>query len=60
MLRVMVGAAALQLILLVLLAPRFAAGGAAFAYTISMCGMYLVFARMAHRELVMLKSSGEE
>ena len=56
--RTMVGAAAVQVILLVLLVPQFAATGAAVAYTISMCGMYLVFTRMAHRELVMLKSGG--
>ncbi len=59
MLRTVVGAAALQVILLVLLVPHFATTGAAFAYAVSMCGMYLVFARMAHRELVMLASSGE-
>ncbi len=59
MLRTVVGAAAIQVILLVLLVPHYAATGAAFAYAVSMCGMYLIFARMAHRELVMLRSSGE-
>ncbi len=56
--RIVIGAALIQVILLVLLVPRFAATGAAVAYTISMCGIYLVSAGMAHRELVMLKSSG--
>jgi O-antigen/teichoic acid export membrane protein len=55
--RTMLGAAAMQVILLVLLVPEFAATGAAVAYTISMCGMYLVFTWMAHRELAILKSS---
>jgi O-antigen/teichoic acid export membrane protein len=50
-------AAAVQLLLLVLLVPRFAATGAALAYALSICGMYCVFARMAYRELVFLKSS---
>ena len=54
-----VGAAVIQVSLLVLLVPHFAATGAAFAYAVSMCGMYLVLSRMAHRELVMLRSSGE-
>jgi len=57
--RTVVGAAAIQVILLVLLVPHFAATGAAFAYAVSMGGMYVVFARIAHRELVMLRSSGE-
>ncbi len=57
--RTVVGAAAIQVILLVLLVPHFAATGAAFAYAVSMGGMYVVFARMAHRELVMLRSSGK-
>ena len=55
-----VSAAAVQAILLVLLVPNYAASGAALAYTISMCGMYLVFTLTVHRELVMLKSSGDE
>jgi O-antigen/teichoic acid export membrane protein len=59
MLRIVVGAAALQVILLVILVPRFAATGAALAYALSMSGMYLVFSRMAYRELVMLKSGAE-
>jgi O-antigen/teichoic acid export membrane protein len=59
MLRIVVGAAALQVILLAILVPRFAATGAALAYALSMSGMYLVFSRMAYRELVMLKSGAE-
>jgi O-antigen/teichoic acid export membrane protein len=59
MLRIVVGAAALQVILLVILVPRFAATGAALAYALSMSGMYLVFSRMAYRELVMLQSGAE-
>ena len=58
MLRIVVGAAAIQVTLLVLLVPRFAATGAAFAYAVSMCGMYLVFSQMAYRELVKLRSGG--
>jgi O-antigen/teichoic acid export membrane protein len=56
--RIVVGAAAVQAILLALLVPSYAATGAALAYTISMCGMYLAFSLMAHRELVMLRSGG--
>jgi O-antigen/teichoic acid export membrane protein len=56
--RIVVGAAAVQAILLALLVPSYAATGAALAYTISMCGMYLAFSLMAHRELVVLKSGG--
>jgi O-antigen/teichoic acid export membrane protein len=59
MLRTVIGAAAIQVILLILLVPHYAATGAAFAYAVSMCGMYLVFTRMAHRELAMLRSGGE-
>ena len=58
--RTVMSAAAIQVILLVLLVPRFAATGAAIAYPVSMCGMYLVFTLTAHRELVMLRSSGDE
>ncbi len=58
--RTMLGAAAIQVVLLVLLVPQFAATGAAVAYTISMCGMYVVFSWMAHRELAKLKSGGAE
>ena len=53
----MAGAAATQVLLLVLLVPRFAATGGAIAYAVSMCGMFLVFARMAHSELVQLKAN---
>ena len=48
---------ALQVLLLVLLVPRFGATGAAVAYAASMCGMYGAFALMAHRELVQLKAN---
>jgi len=56
--RAVVSAAVIQAILLVLLVPSYAATGAALAYTISMSGMYLAFALMAHRELVSLRSGG--
>ncbi len=56
--RIVAGAAAMQLILLVLLVPQFAATGAAFAYLVSMSGMYLVSSLMAHRELANLRSDG--
>jgi len=56
--RIVAGTAAIQLILLVLLVPRFAATGAAFAYLLSMSGMYLVSSLMAHRELANLSSDG--
>jgi O-antigen/teichoic acid export membrane protein len=52
-------AAAIQLLLLALLVPRFATTGAALAYAVSMCGMYLVFAGMAYREVVLLKANGK-
>jgi O-antigen/teichoic acid export membrane protein len=55
--RTVISAAAIQAALLVLLVPNFAATGTALAYTISVCGMYLVFTLTAHRELVMLRSS---
>jgi O-antigen/teichoic acid export membrane protein len=50
------GAAAVQLVLLVLLVPRFGATGAAFAYAVSMCGMYGVFWWIALREVVRLQA----
>ncbi len=56
--RIVVGAAAVQVVLLFVLVPDFAATGAAFAYLVSMSGMYLVSSWMAHRELVVLRSSG--
>lgn len=56
---IVVGTAAIQVFLLALLVPRFAASGAALAYAVSTCGMYLVFARMAHSELVLLRDNGE-
>ncbi len=55
--KTVVSAAVIQVILLFLLVPDFAATDAALAYAIFMCGMYLVFTLTAHRELVMLKSS---
>ncbi len=55
---IVAGAAAIQLILLVLLVPQFAATGAAFAYLVSMSGMYLVSSLMARKELGRLKSGG--
>jgi O-antigen/teichoic acid export membrane protein len=58
-LRAVAVAAATQVVLLALLVPRFAAMGAAIAYTVSMCGMYGTLARMAHRELVRLKAHSE-
>jgi O-antigen/teichoic acid export membrane protein len=56
--RIVAGAAAIQIILLVILVPQFAATGAAFAYLISMSGMYAVSSLMAHRDLANLKSDG--
>lgn len=56
---IVVAAAAVQVVLLVSLVPRFAATGAAVAYAVSMCGMYLVSSHTAHRELVRLKHGGE-
>lgn len=50
-------AAAVQLALLWLLAPRLGATGAALAYGVSMCGMYGVLAWLAHRELRLLQYS---
>lgn len=55
--KIVVSAAAVQVILLVLLVPGYASTGAALAYTLSMCGMYLTFALMAHRELITLRST---
>ncbi len=52
-------AAAIQILLLALLVPHFAATGAALAYAVSMCGMYLVFAGMAYREVVLLRADGK-
>jgi O-antigen/teichoic acid export membrane protein len=56
--RAVVSATVIQIILLVLFVPSYAATGAALAYTISMSGMYLAIALMAHRELVILRSGG--
>jgi O-antigen/teichoic acid export membrane protein len=57
LIKIVVGAATMQLILLLLLVPRFAATGAAIAYAISMCGMYGIFSRLALRELGQLKAN---
>jgi O-antigen/teichoic acid export membrane protein len=54
---IVVGAAAVQIVLLIVLVPRFAATGAAIAYAVSMSGMYLVSSRIAHRELVDLRAN---
>ena len=55
---VVVGAAALgQLVLLWTLVPPYGATGAAMAYGVSMCGMYGVFALLAHREVVTLRDA---
>ena len=47
--------AALQVLLLLVLVPRFGAAGAAVAYALSLCGMYTVLAVMAHGELTTLR-----
>jgi O-antigen/teichoic acid export membrane protein len=57
-LRTASGAAAAQVVLLVLLVPRFGASGAAIAYAACMCGMYGVFWRVAVREVVRLRVGG--
>ena len=57
--KIVAGAAAIQLILLVLLVPHFAATGAALAYAVSMCGMYGIFSWLAHRELRQLIANRE-
>jgi O-antigen/teichoic acid export membrane protein len=48
-------AAFTQIALLLLLVPRMGATGAAAAYAIAMCGMYGNFARLARRELTLMK-----
>jgi O-antigen/teichoic acid export membrane protein len=53
-----VGAAVVQIVLLILLIPRFAATGAAIAYAVSMSGMYIVSSWIARNELARLKSGG--
>jgi O-antigen/teichoic acid export membrane protein len=58
MLRIVIGAALSQVILLVIFVPRFAATGAAFAYAVSMCGMYLASTWMVRRELAKLRPGG--
>jgi O-antigen/teichoic acid export membrane protein len=49
------GAAVIQIILLLVLVPGFAALGAAIASSVPILGMYLIFAWMAQRELVQLR-----
>ena len=51
----MLGAVIFQIIMLFVLVPRFAATGGALAYALSMGGMYLIFARMAHNELLQMQ-----
>ena len=50
-------AAVLQIMLLWWLVPRLGTTGAALAYVVAMCGMYGNFARLAHRELTLLRDS---
>ena len=49
-------AALVQLVLLVLLVPPLGAAGAAIAYGLSMCGMYITFAVIGLRELRILQA----
>ncbi|MGI9536003.1 MAG: lipopolysaccharide biosynthesis protein [Desulfocapsaceae bacterium] len=56
----MLGAVVCQIIMLVVLVPRFAATGGAIAYALSMGGMYLMFARMAHNKLVQIQKPSEK
>lgn len=53
---ILIGTAVLHILLLLLLVPRYQADGAAWAYTVSSCVMYLVFSLLARRELVMLEA----
>jgi hypothetical protein len=53
-----IGAAVVQIILLIILAPPFAATGAAIAYAVSMSGMHIVSSWIARNELASLKSGG--
>lgn len=53
---IIVGTAVFHILLLMLLVPRYQAEGAAWAYAVSICMMYLVFSRLAHRELTMLEA----
>jgi O-antigen/teichoic acid export membrane protein len=55
---IVVGAAAVQIFLLIILVPRFAATGAAIAYAVSMSGMYVLSSWIASNELTKLKSRG--
>lgn len=55
-LKVVAGAAGLNVVLNLLLVPEYAAAGAATAYAVSMCGMYFIFSRMANQELIRLKA----
>ena len=55
---IVVIAAVVQVVLLIVLVPRFAATGAAIAYAVSMSGMYLVSSWFAHSELAKLKAGG--
>lgn len=57
---IVIAAAVVQIILLFLLIPRFAATGAALAYATSVCLMYGTFALMANRELRHLRDDVEQ
>jgi len=48
-------AAFMQVTLLVILIPAFGVSGAAGAYAVSMCGMYLAFAIVGHKEVARLR-----
>ncbi len=52
---IVASAAAAQLMLLWLLVPAMGATGAAWSYALAMCGMYVTFAWLAHRELALLQ-----
>jgi O-antigen/teichoic acid export membrane protein len=53
---IVIGAAAILLGLLWVLVPGLAATGAAISYAVTTCGMYWVFAQIAHRDLLELAS----
>ncbi|RZT91439.1 lipopolysaccharide biosynthesis protein [Rivibacter subsaxonicus] len=54
---IVAGAAALQLVLLLLLVPNHGAAGAAWAYLLSMGSLYGVFAWLARREVLELQAA---
>ncbi|MGI9290252.1 MAG: hypothetical protein ACR2QG_03125, partial [Gammaproteobacteria bacterium] len=57
---VVMGAAAILLVLLLALVPSLAATGAAISYAVTTCGMYWVFAQLAHRDLLELASRQDQ